>query len=64
MATQHPTEPSRLELLRNRFPGWRIDRAPGRLIGYVADRGDEHLWGAHIGALEAKLADAEGGHGD
>jgi hypothetical protein len=56
----NPTTPSRLELLRNRYPGWRIVRAEApHSIGYTATRDGERIWAAHLTALASKLAEAD-----
>lgn len=58
----NPPSGQRLEQLRNRFPGWRIDRAEAsNSIGYTATRGDEWIWATHLTALAVKLAETEGG---
>ena len=53
--TKVPTE--RLDALRAAHPEWIIARAPGNLIGYVADRGPAHIYSPHLTGLAAKLAE-------
>ncbi|MGH3273515.1 MAG: hypothetical protein ACRDNZ_04220 [Streptosporangiaceae bacterium] len=61
MNIQSPEPGARLAQLRARYPLWTIARAEGRTIGYTATKGSQQLHGVHLGALAAKLADAEAG---
>lgn len=46
----------RLASIRRAYPGWNIQPAPPRQIGWVAWKGGERLWAITLTELEALLA--------